>query len=158
MNRTYKILVAVLLPIALVLGCSSNSNEAGPPVSFSVIGTGGNLGGAAVETKIFETYQDQTSFDNALANYSIAIDDVAIDFATEQVALVSMGQRTSGGYSIAAESVSDAGAYIELKLMLSSPGADCVVTGALTHPYQVLSINSQKEVRTNERTVTENCS
>ncbi len=159
MNGISKRILAMLLPAMLVFGCSSSNEgtESGVPLSFSVIGSGPYLSGGEGRPKLVETYTDQASYDSALNTYALRVDGEVIDFAIDQVVLVTMGSRNSGGYTIAAESVKDAGEIVELNVLLSSPGADCVTTDALTHPYQVLKINSLKEVRTIERNVIESC-
>jgi len=148
-----------LLGVALLFGCSSANNgpDSGEPISFTVVGSGSLQVSETKDPKKFETYTDQAAFDNALSKYSLQVDGEVVDFTVDQVVLVSMGAQSSGGYSISAESVVDAGDYIELNLILSSPGANCITSQALTHPYQMLKINTQKEVRANERNVVENC-
>lgn len=159
MSGSRNLLVAALLPIALLFGCSSanSGDESGVPVSFTVISSGFNLTVGTNDPKLFETFQDQSSYDNALNTYSLRVDGEVIDFTSNQVVLISTGSRSSGGYGITTQSVRDAGDYIELSILLSSAGAGCVVITAFTHPYQVLKINSLKEVRTIERNVTESC-
>jgi len=158
-SRLY-LMVAPLLTV-LLLGCSTSSNDGFGTVigsvSFTVIGAGSNFAGGTVDTKIIEIYTDQVSYDNAVNRYSLPVDDEVIDFASNQVVLITMGSQNSGGYMIAAESVKDVGDNIELNMVLSSPGADCLTTLAITHPYQVLKINSLKAVRTSESNVIESC-
>jgi len=150
-----KIKCAALVSIALMAGCSSNNDgtESAEAVRFSVIGSGVNLTAGTEDPKVLEAYTDQAAYDSALNTYNFQVDGEVIDFASEQIVLVSMGSRSTGGHTLMAESVKDAGDFIELNLQLISPGANCIVTTAFTHPYQVLKINSQKEVRTIERTV-----
>lgn len=159
MNWLSKRFISMLLPAMLVFGCSSSNEgtETGVPLSFTVIGSGVNLAGGDGSSKLLETYTDQASYDSAVNTYALQVDGDAIDFAIDQVVLVTMGSRTSGGHTIAAENVKDAGDHVELNVLLSSPGPSCITTQALTHPYQVLKINSLKEVRTIERNVIESC-
>lgn len=157
MRRSRKYFFAVLLPIVLTIGCSTSDNEPGVSVSFTVLNSGSFLGGTAGDTKVLESYRNQADYDSAVNTYSLRVDGEVIDFTANQVVLISMGNRNSGGFTIAAESVRDAGDYIEMTVILSSPGTDCITTDAITHPYQLLKIDSLKEVRTNERNVIENC-
>jgi len=152
-------LAVVLLLIVWVAGCSSanNGTELGNPLSFTVIGSGFNLTDGTDDARVMETFADQASFDNVLNQYSLATDGELIDFSSYQVVLVSTGSNSNGGYSIATESVRDVGDYIELNILLSSPGASCAVTTAFTHPYQLLKINSKKALQFNVRNVTESC-
>lgn len=63
-----------------------------------------------------------------------------IDFAAAQVLLVAMGERPTGGYDIAARSltVDDGMLYVTVEEV--APGADCLTTQALTQPIVVLRV------------------
>jgi len=157
-----KILAAVLLLGVLAFGCTTSKYESDVPVSSGVPVSFRAVVGSAYSTfesdgaKIVEFYQDQVSYDNAIHAYSLQVSE-AIDFNVSQVALVSMGDQSNGGYSFAEESVLDVGDYIEMNLRLVSPGANCVVTTAVIHPFRLLKIDSKKDVRIKERKVVNNC-
>lgn len=156
MKHKSTLLAVTLLSVAFMFGCASNNEDDGNSVKFTVI-SDGSLSGLSDEAKLLETYNNQASFAVALERYPMQVDGVVVDFEVEQVVLVSMGSQSNGGYAIATESAKDLGDYIELSVLLSSPGAGCITTQAFTHPYQLLIIESKKEVRTSERNVTENC-
>ena len=162
MSRVGKFLAAVSLPCVLAFGCTTSKNEPGVPDSSGVPVSFRAVVGSAYSTfesggaKITEFYQDQVSYDNAINAYSLQVSE-AIDFNVSQVALVSMGGQPNGGYSFAEESVLDVGDYIELNLRLVSPGANCIVTTAVIHPFRLLKIDSKKDVRIKERKVVKNC-
>ena len=82
----------------------------------------------------------------------------AVDFASEMVVAVSTGQKPSGGFSIRIESVAERGAELEAVVLETAPGAACVVTGALTHPFDVIRVpRANRTVRFVERQSTTNC-
>ena len=56
-----------------------------------------------------------------------------VDFASRMVVAAAMGTRNSGGYSIVVASMST-GADATANVVSTSPGTNCVVTGALTQP------------------------
>lgn len=62
----------------------------------------------------------------------------AVDFARETVLLAALGERTSGGHGIVVDSVYDTGTELHAVVRRSSPGAGCVVTGALTQPVDAV--------------------
>ena len=64
----------------------------------------------------------------------------AVDFEQEMVIVAAMGRRVSGGYAIEIEEVleSDAGLFAVVKG--TSPGADCIVTTALTAPVTAVRV------------------
>jgi hypothetical protein len=82
----------------------------------------------------------------------------AIDFRQETVILVSMGERTSGGYRIEIREVTERGGDLEVTVAELSPGARCVVTEALTQPLAAARVpRVQGEVRFIEVQETVNC-
>lgn len=62
----------------------------------------------------------------------------AIDFDQHAVVAAGMGERSSGGYSVAIESVAVSGDTLFAEVRESSPGEGCVVTGALTQPVHAV--------------------
>jgi hypothetical protein len=82
----------------------------------------------------------------------------AVDFATEMVVAVTAGQKPSGGYSIRIESVTERGAELEAVVLEKAPGAACVVTGALTFPFDVIRVpRANQTVRFVDRQATNDC-
>ena len=61
----------------------------------------------------------------------------AFDPATEQLVLVAIGQRGSGGYSILLDSAAMAGDTLVVYATSTSPGRRCGATAALTQPVDI---------------------
>ncbi|HEV2145921.1 MAG TPA: protease complex subunit PrcB family protein [Longimicrobiaceae bacterium] len=75
-----------------------------------------------------------------------------VDFSRHAVLVAALGSRSSGGYSILVDSVSDAGGELRAVVRKVSPGAGCVVTQAFTQPVDVVLVPaSGKRVRFVER-------
>jgi hypothetical protein len=65
----------------------------------------------------------------------------AIDFATEMVIVVAMGEQRSTGYAITIERVSEAGdGGIDAIVRTRRPGDRCVVGAALTQPLDIVRV------------------
>lgn len=64
----------------------------------------------------------------------------AVDFARETVLVAALGERSSGGFGIVVDSVYDTGAELHAVVRRTSPGADCMVTGALSQPVDAVRI------------------
>ena len=62
-----------------------------------------------------------------------------IDFETQQLLLVCMGQRASGGYQVQVQKVMHYRQHCEIVVRQFSPGAGCVEPMVLTQPYQVVA-------------------
>jgi len=162
MNFIFTLSVVGLLTIA---GCSSSggASQSNGNVSFTIIATGTNLDTGLIDVvavgddKITEVFEDQASLDAAAAEYNIDISNSEIDFLSEQVVLISMGIQFSGGYSISTTDALDAGDTVRLQVSLFSPGDNCIVTSALTHPFQLLKVESLKAITVEESNIVDDC-
>lgn len=70
-----------------------------------------------------------------------------IDFSNQMIIGYFLGQRTSGGYSVSIENVSETGEKIVVAISQTSPGPGSIVSQALTSPYAIQVIpRSDKQV------------
>ncbi|WP_339919504.1 protease complex subunit PrcB family protein [uncultured Flavobacterium sp.] len=70
----------------------------------------------------------------------------AIDVQRSNFVILNMGEKSTGGYSIAVESVQETEKNIIINVKESSPELDAMVTQGVTYPFCVLKINSKKEI------------
>jgi hypothetical protein len=82
-----------------------------------------------------------------------------VDFRTEQVLVVALGNRNSGGYDIRVDSVvhfqRGSGTYVTA----AAPGDRCFTTGALTQPVDVIRLSPRVErIAFEQRAVVRDCS
>jgi PrcB C-terminal len=63
-----------------------------------------------------------------------------VDFSRDLVIAVASGERTSGGHQIAVQRVTRAGGTLGIEVLDISPGPDCMTTGALTQPVDVVLV------------------
>lgn len=81
-----------------------------------------------------------------------------VDFSQESVVAVFSGEHATGGYDISVIKVEDSEERM-VSLKLSAPGGGCVVTQAISAPYQVIKIPSTNLPLTHaDSSVTTNCS
>jgi hypothetical protein len=80
-----------------------------------------------------------------------------VDFSSRREALLSLGARSTGGYSISAEKIVDYGEFITASIVIKKPGNNCVVTQAQTSPYQFVEVESVKELLFEERVEVVDC-
>lgn len=93
----------------------------------------------------FQTFWTNTFGIDATAPY--------VDFAEQQVIAVFAGERSTGGYRINVDSVSDQGGVRTVTITLTEPGDTCIVTQATSAPYQfVLAPKTILPLAKNERT------
>ncbi len=62
-----------------------------------------------------------------------------VDFTTHAVIAVFAGQKSTGGYGITVKKIED-GNMRDVIVTLTSPGTNCMVTQAVTTPYQIVTI------------------
>lgn len=151
-----KYLFSIMFLNFILLGYANAENLVSK-VNFVVIASGFNAtNGAEVNRKI-EIFTSQKALNSSLAIFTILKKEHTIDFNSKQSVLLSMGTRSSGGYSIKTETIEDHGNYIKLKVLLTKPGNNCMVSQMLTSPYQFIEIESDKELVVEERVVVDDC-
>lgn len=64
----------------------------------------------------------------------------AVDFANEVVLLAAMGSRSSGGFTIRVQDAAARTDHVAVRVIETSPGGGCVVTGALSEPVDVVRL------------------
>lgn len=129
----------------------TNANTPLPTVNYSVVAAGDwTISGQPVNKKL-EIFSNQPSFNSSLYLYIQPLAEHTVDFSSRRVALLSLGGRPTGGYSISAEKIEDYGDYIKATVLIKKPGVSCVVTQAQTSPYQFVEVESTKELLFEER-------
>ncbi len=151
------LLLIVFLPLLVNCKAIPNTTSPIPSVTYLEIVSGDNNINGRQENKKITVFSDQASLNSALAIYIQSVTEHTVDFHSSQAALLSMGGRSSGGYSIGAEYVEDHGDYIELGIVLTKPGDSCFTNQMLTSPYQFIEIKSTKKLIINERVVVADC-
>jgi hypothetical protein len=152
-------MVPLSVVVCLLVSCApiSNADTPLPAVSFSVIASGDNTVNGQPATRKLEIYTDQAAFNSSFYFFLIPIREHTVDFSTRRVALLSLGIRPTGGYSISAEKIEDHGEFIKASIVIKKPGSNCVVTQALTSPYQFVEVASVKELLFEERVEVVDC-
>lgn len=149
------ILLAAILSVTL--GCAdSTAKNAIPNLPYVELAKGANSASGTPTQKQIRVISSQAEYAAALANYTSATPE-SLDFTQGKVLLIDMGTRNTGGYSVAVARAYDAGEWVQTEIHLVFPGAGCVVTQALTNPYQFVFIPSHKEILISEIIVKAPC-
>jgi len=83
----------------------------------------------------------------------------AVDFRTERVVLVALGQRSTGGYDIRIDSVVQFQRGSVTYVTATSPGQKCGTTSALSQPVDVIRLSPKVEpIVFQRRAVVRDCS
>jgi hypothetical protein len=155
------IIFTLLLSVAalLLVSCAPDSNTGTtlPTVTYSVIASGDSTISGLPEKRKLEIYTDQASFNSSFYLFLQPIAEHTVDFSSRRVVLLSLGSRSTGGYSISAEKIEDHGEFIKASIVIKKPGSDCAVAQVQTSPYEFVEVESVKELIFEERLEVVNC-
>lgn len=118
---------------------SALGSDQAETVSFAVLAEGTNASGVA-ERKNFAVYTKDDFVRLWAMTDAGASEMPAVDFEKEYVIGVFAGEKASGGHTIKVTSVTDASSLRTIAIELTRPGAGCVVSQALTRPYQLITV------------------
>jgi len=155
--KIFAFILSVVAPLLISCAPDSSAGTPLPTVNYSVIAAGDNTISGLPENRKLEIYTDQTSFNASLYLFIQPIAEHTVDFSSRRVALLSLGGRPTGGYSISVEKIEDYGEFIKASIIIKKPGSNCVVTQAQTSPYQFVEVQSIKELIFEERVEVVNC-
>jgi hypothetical protein len=151
------VLLSVVVPLLVSCAPNSNADTPFPAVNFTVIASGDSTINGLPANRKLEIYTGQTAFNASLYLFLQPVAEHTVDFSSRRVALLSLGGRPTGGYSISAEKIEDHGDFIKASIVIRKPGSNCGVTQALTSPYQFIEVESVKELLFEERIEVVNC-
>ena len=76
----------------------------------------------------------------AFANYSTKEPLPEVNFDTDEIILVTMGEQNSGGNSIEVTKVEASIGFLSVIVTETSPGKNCMSTTVMTYPYQFIKL------------------
>ena len=139
MNRSgwkTMMLAAALAPAMMMTGCQSDGggNADGglilaDPVALDASDTGDN---AALASSGVLLIQSQAAYDAAGLEGIFA---EGIDFDSNDLVVLALGERNTGGYAIRINSILLEGTTLVVNGVATAPPADAATTQALTYPY-----------------------
>jgi hypothetical protein len=155
--RVFTFFLSIVAPLLAGCALDSKADTPLPAVNYSVIAAGDNTISGLPENRKLEIYTNQTSFNSSFYLFLQPVAEPTVDFSSRRVALLSLGGRPTGGYSISAEKIEDYGEFIKASIIIKKPGSNCSVTQAQTSPYQFIEVESVKELLFEERVEVVNC-
>ncbi len=147
--------VPVLAGAFLLAACSASSQQpAGPQTAAEI-----PQGAAAVSYEAIEevstpisgilermrvVIRDENSWDDFWNEFVSLVEPrpiaPAIDFSTHMVIAATMGQQTSGGYTISVEEVAEKDGTLYAAVQEVTPGALCITTDVITAPAVAVTV------------------
>jgi hypothetical protein len=128
-------------------------------VPFTVVAEGDRA--ATVSARKNYAVYDQEGFDDlwAMAYGKDAPKAPAVDFDKDYVIDVFAGEKSSGGYAIDVEGVSDENALRYVSILHTVPGTGCVTSQALQSPFQIITVPfSDRELARRDKQAEGSCS
>ncbi len=128
------------------------------PVSFTVLAEGTNASGVS-ERKNYAVYTQEDFVRLWTMAYGTDGEAMpAIDFDSQYVIGVFAGEKPSGGHTIDVASITDASSIRTVSMALTRPGEGCMVSQALTSPFQLIMVPvSDRELARTETEVVAAC-
>lgn len=159
----FSVLMLLGLAVALV-GCDGISSSANEDPEFSVevqtetLGTGamkveevdqGRQGDIVDGTQeVLQDEQEYAAFWNRLHAHQDSVPDrPEVDFSTQMVIAIVLGQRPTGGYSVEIDEVltTEGREPVQVQSTENIPGDGCAVQQVLTSPYVLVAIDMQSD-------------
>ena len=135
-------MTALILIVASVAGCAVNRSATaeGAPLARQV--TESDHCGLAAPGLVYVSNAEELSQLSKLPSGKLALKQLrAIAFEREHLLLVSLGQKTTGGYGLTLQSTAIVDDVLELMVEVRRPAAGAMVTQALTTPCAVIAIS-----------------
>lgn len=144
MNISMKLLpiTAVFGVVICLQGCISASSATGDspmaPASFTVLVTSPDGQADRRKLEIIRSQQDfNAAYHEVLPDAGLA---PSVDFNQSIVIGAYLGTQSTGGYSIAVETVNVTESYVEVNVKSTAPGSTCITSQSLTSPFQFVAI------------------
>ncbi len=172
-NKQFLILGIVVLAIAGVVAIGVGSNQPANPdnsngdpnqppvddqntVSFDRLDTGQN---SQIDSPAREVVRSQTELETLWAQaFGQNAELPAVNLDEEMLLAVFAGQQNTGGYSIAVDKIIEKEGALNVVVTQTSPGENCMVTQALTSPYEVVKLeHTEKDVEFNVQQEVRDC-
>jgi len=136
----FKNFLILVLFSSLALSCS-NQGEEEIIIPFEVI-HGGSY--SAIGDKRQVVIKNNDDYQKLMSEVYANLDQMPripeVDFSRNYVVAVFMGTKNTGGYAINFDKIIKRTNDLTVSVYETSPGAKCVVTDAITQPYEIVKI------------------
>ncbi len=135
--------VVLLLLVLVLFSCSSNVKNTGTKPLFEVL-TQQPDGGANI--RFFEILSESNEIAMLQNDEKLKNKIHPNDVQTSNFVVLNMGEKTTAGYKINVESVTETDKNIIITVKETVPEPNAVVSQVITYPYCIVKINSKKEI------------
>jgi hypothetical protein len=139
--------IAVTLTVVLVLAsCAAPKAAVGKKPLYEILTSQPN-GGANI--RFYEIVSEKKEMNMLLGDKNLKKKIKPDDINTSNFIILSMGEKTSGGYSITVDSVVETSDKIVVTVKETEPKAGEMTASVITYPYAIVKINSKKAIEIN---------
>ncbi len=135
--------------LLIIAACGTAPDTGGNDVSWSEIASGSSTRARSEGVTVARSRSEAERLKEELGIRSEQFTPSEIDFDTEAVVAVRLGERPTGGYRIAVDGASRVDGEIVISASEVAPDPGDMVTQAITYPYTVLRVTASpdEEVR-----------
>ncbi len=109
-----------------------------------------------LSSKTIKVINSEVDYKKILATYT-RDPAKAVDFEKGRVLLLDVGQRNTGGFSVAVSAVEEHEKHVVVKVVITNPSPSCMLFQALTNPFQFSYIATHKNLLIVEELQYHNC-
>ncbi len=152
-------IIAIITALAVPLSACLINESSAADAALSMLDQGDSSG---INSQRFEVIRDAASLDALWREHTAVMDPPPalpqIDFEHDMVIAAFMGQRGTGGYTVQISKLNPEGSALSAQITFTRPGADCLVTQAITQPYHIVVTPRQEHVISFQvATITHDC-
>lgn len=140
-NPMMKLFIVAALACSVMVGCKGDgdtSSGGGTDLAQPVTILERVNGNSAALKTIGKMHIETKAAYDALGDADIFPGE--IDFGKNDLVIVALGEQRTGGYAVNIESIQLQGGELAVTGKATAPGADAIVTQALTYPYSAVLI------------------
>ena len=147
-----------LIPVLVLAGCNDSITgdngefdfSQGQSLTFESLASDfvtigqSPIGNGQFKERANRVIRDQADFQAFWNNLHGHIDPTPaipdVDFESEMVIAVVLGQRSSGGFSVAVDAIVRSGNSVGVRVKEEAPGANCVTPAVISSPFHVVKL------------------
>lgn len=140
-----RVLPLMAVATFLLTGCPGDSLSPGRALDVTRLTPGGtpvHYSGLSdpLRLAVFDAPTFADAWGRAFANHDPKPPVPEVDFETDFVVVVALGERSSGGYAIEVAGAREEGGGVVIGILATSPGKGCPVTLAMTQPLDIVKV------------------
>ena len=137
------LLLTIIASLLLNSSCGTKQAVVEAPQLFEML-TQQNDGGASI--KFYEILTESNEIAMLQSDEHLHNKIKSTDTETANFIILNMGEKPTGGYSVAVDSVTELDNLIIVSVKERAPESGAMVTQAISYPYAIVKINSKKQI------------